>query len=558
MDKNTSPRSFATGLRLIFIALLLTGLDFGAVRPLSVRAASDIIYVKADATGANNGSSWADAFTDLQAALAAAQSDEEIWVAAGIYRPTTGSDRSATFRLRKGVALYAGFAGTETAREQRDREANVTILSGDIGTAGDTSDNSYHVVTGSGTDHTTVLDGFTITRGYANGDSALGHNLGGGMYNDHGDLTLVNCIFSGNSANYGGGMYNTWYSDPTLTNCAFSDNSALADGGGMYNEGSSPTLGNVTFSGNSADYGGGTYNAEDSDPTLINCRFSDNSADWGGGGMYNDRYSDPSLTDCRFSDNSAYYGGGGMYNSGSSPTLTDCRFNGNSALGNGGGMYNDDSRPRLANCTFSDNSADFGGAMFNLYSQPTLANCTVSGSSAAWGGGGMLNAESQPILANCTFSSNSAYYGGGMYSDVNSSPTLRNTIVANSAAGADCSGKGTITSEGSNLDSDGTCGFTGEGDLPSTDPLLGPLQDNGGPTFTHALLRGSAAIDGGDPGGCADPWGTPLTTDQRGSPRPVDGDCDGASICDIGAYEASITCYFPNAFYFPVMFKSAP
>jgi len=125
-----------------------------------------------------------------------------------------------------------------------------------------------------------------------------------------------------------------------------------------------------------------------------------------------------------------------------------------------------------------------------------------------------------------------------MYNDVDANPTLRNTIVANSIAGGDCSGDGAITSEGYNLDSDGTCGFTGEGDLSNTDPLLGPLQDNGGPTLTHALLAGSPAIDGGNPAGCTDPLGNPLTTDQRGELRPADGDCDGIPICDTGAYEA--------------------
>jgi len=153
-------------------------------------------------------------------------------------------------------------------------------------------------------------------------------------------------------------------------------------------------------------------------------------------------------------------------------------------------------------------------------------------------GGGAYNWKSDPMLSNVTFSGNSADQGGGMYNDVDANPTLRNTIVANSIAGGDCSGEDTIISAGYNLDSDGTCGFTGEGDLSNTDPLLGPLQDNGGPTLTHALLAGSPAIDGGNPAGCTDPLGNPLTTDQRGELRPADGDCDGIPICDTGAYEA--------------------
>jgi parallel beta-helix repeat protein/predicted outer membrane repeat protein len=497
-----------------------------------------IIYVKADASGANNGTSWADAYIDLQTALADAHSGDEIWVAAGTYKPTTDTSRTATFQLKSGVALYGGFAGGETARDQRDWETNVTILSGDIGTPRDNSDNSYHVVTGSGTDATAVLDGFTVTSGKANGDLAWGHDSGGGIYNSYGNPTLTNCIFSGNSVTYnGGGMYNVG-SDPTLTHCTFSDNSAYHEGGGIYNGSSSPMVTSVTFSDNYATYsGGGMHNGDGSSPTVTDCTFSGNFGSWGGG-MYNWN-SDPMVTNCTFSDNSVSNYGGGMENARSNPTVTNCTFSGNSALG-GGGMLNSDGNPTVTNCTFSGNSATHdGGGMYNHpRSNPTLTNCTFSSNSATDNGGGIYNWKSDPTLSNVTFSSNSADQGGGMYNDVDTNPMLRNTIVANSTAGGDCSGDDTIISAGYNLDSDGTCGFTGEGDLSNTDPLLGPLQDNGGPTFTHALLAGSPAIDAGNPAGCTDPWGNPLTADQRGEMRPADGDCDGILICDIGAYEA--------------------
>jgi len=477
MERKALAHSFARGFRPVSIAVALTALVFSAT-PLQLALASPgIIYVKADAAGADNGTSWEDAYTDLQAALAAAHSSDEIWVAAGIYNPTASTDRTASFQLKEGVGLYAGFAGWETARDQRDWEANTTILSGDIGAHGENSDNSYHVVIGSTFDDTTVLDGFTVTGGNADGDWQLGQHRGGGMYSDlFSSPTLANCIFAGNSAEYGGGMANRVYSSPTLTNCTFADNFAIEGGGGMSNNASSPVLSSCTFIGNSATGGGGMYNSEDSSPTLMNCAFSDNSA----------RY--------------------------------------------GGGVYNGHSNSRLVNCTFSGNAADTSG-------------------------GGVHNATSDPILANCTFSDNSAVERGGGMSNVISNPVLRNTVMANSAAGGDCYGN--VTSEGYNLDSDGTCGFTAEGDLPNTDPLLGPLQDNGGQTFTHALLAGSPAIDGGNPGGCTDPWGDPLVTDQRGSPRPMDGDCNDISICDIGAYEAIPICELPITLWLPMILKAA-
>jgi hypothetical protein len=152
-----------------WLALASAPAAWGAVR-----------YVKADSTStsttANFGASWDTAYPDLQMALAAAQSGDEIWVAAGTYKPTTGTDRTVSFVMVTGVGIYGGFAGTETARSQRDWSAHATILSGDIGTIGTATDNSYHVVVGA---NGAVLDGFTITGGCANG-SGINEN-GGGM-----------------------------------------------------------------------------------------------------------------------------------------------------------------------------------------------------------------------------------------------------------------------------------------------------------------------------------------------------------------------------------------
>jgi predicted outer membrane repeat protein len=250
-------------LRTISTLFILLALTLATLPATSVSAAGTC-YVDVDAVGANDGTSWTNAYTDLQLALGASPCTE-VWVAAGVYKPTTGTDRTATFRLKNGVTLYGGFAGTETVRDERDWTANVTILSGDLN--GDdvgftnNSENVYHVVTGA---TGATLDGFTITAGNANVanvmDSAV---VGGGMYNYlSSNPTLTNVTFTNNSATTlrGGGMYN-YQSSPTLTNVTFSSNSAFTTGGGMYNEvGSNPQIRNTIFWGNTATSGAQIYN----------------------------------------------------------------------------------------------------------------------------------------------------------------------------------------------------------------------------------------------------------------------------------------------------------
>ena len=208
-------RHLSLTLRLALRLVLFAGVAVCAQH--AGPAWAGVIYVKADATGANNGLSWANAYTDLQAGLAAAEWGGEIWVAQGTYKPTTSTLRTVSFVLEAGVGLYGGFAGAETERGQRNWETNATILSGDIGIAGNTEDNTYHVVVGA---HLAVLDGFTITGG-------KGGSGGGGMYNENCSPTVTNCTFSGNAGGGGGGggMYNSG-SSPTVTNCTFSDNTA--------------------------------------------------------------------------------------------------------------------------------------------------------------------------------------------------------------------------------------------------------------------------------------------------------------------------------------------
>ena len=228
--------------------------------------------------------SWANA-CELRYALTQSVSGQEIWAAAGTYKPTGRHGSHGDLSLKTGVAVYGGFPTTgDPGFADRDSAANVTVLSGDLNgnDAGFTNngENSYHVGTGA---TGATLDGVTISGGNANG--SFPNDRGGGMYNSSSSPTLTNVTFSGSTSRAGGGMYNN-ASSPVLTNVTFSGNSAAINGGGMYNNASSPTLTNVTFSGNQANRGGGMHNA-DSSPTLTNVTFSGNSAATNGGGMSN-------------------------------------------------------------------------------------------------------------------------------------------------------------------------------------------------------------------------------------------------------------------------------
>ena len=296
------------------------------------------IYVNASATGANNGSSWTDAYTDLQSALKnSCTSVTQIWVAAGNYKPTSGTNRSISFVMKADVAIYGGFNGTETLLSQRNWTTNVTILSGDIGTPGDNSDNSYHVIfnNNNGLTNTAILDGFTISGGNANGGN-LDDSRGGGMYNYGVSISLINCSFSGNTAVNGGGLSNyLCVVGQTVTNCTFSGNSATQNGGGMQNFISRPTmLKNVVFVNNSAGFIGGGFadiDNSNSGATLTNVAFLNNSAQYGG--AIGNLSSRTILINSTIANNYATNEGGGIHFSDALPgartILTNCIVWGN-------------------------------------------------------------------------------------------------------------------------------------------------------------------------------------------------------------------------------------
>jgi hypothetical protein len=381
----------------------------------------------------------------------------------------------------------------------------------------------------------------TLARSAVSDNSARGRAgsvvvAGGGVY-AFGAATLTRSIVSGNIADLdGGGVFTT---TATLTNSTVSGNAAGRHGGGIL--AGAATLTDSTVNGNAAGTnGGGVY--VDTTATLTNSVLSDNTAAAAGGGLFTSNLA--TLTGSSVTDNVAGSLGGGLF-AFTQATLTRSTVRGNVAAIHGGGI---DARAAvtLTACTLSGNRAGAkGGGVFAQTS--TVTDSTVSGNSAAIDGGGVW--ADAATLVNDTITLNSAHRGAGLFHPApDEAFAVRGTIVAQNLddfAGAGPDVFGHFDTGGHNLigdfngstgfflvDPTDQMGFTGS----PLDPKLGPLQNNGGPTWTHPLLAGSPAIDHGD-NAALDPTGLPLKSDQRGRRRVKDGNGDGRAVSDIGAFE---------------------
>jgi hypothetical protein len=347
-------------------------------------SAQNILYVSINQFPAQDGKSWQTAFGDLNTALTAARYGDQIWVAAGTYRPGTDDNRRNRFELKNGVQLYGGFSGNETAVEQRDWQTFLTVLSGEIGQAG-RADNVYHVVYGKGLDSTTVLDGFSITGAYgvvAFEEEAAFNNCGGGVLlfgkaDMNSRPVIRNCHIYENACNYGGGLYisrrDLRFPDsiagpvnPVVEGCTFERNYAFWSGGAIFKT-------------------GGT--AADDTIRVRNTVFRRNRARAGfGGGICLNNTTDLILwvEGCLFERDSALEGGGVFYESGNQTAqkqhfiFKNTDFKSNYARGEGAGFYyfgSSISDPEIKNitvmtenCTLQDNKAGSGGiSTFSIF-----------------------------------------------------------------------------------------------------------------------------------------------------------------------------------------------
>jgi Right handed beta helix region len=343
-------------------------------------AAADTRYVNVGlAGGLDNGSSWADAYRSADGvarALAASVAGDEIWVAAGTYKPTLTTTRTLYHDLRSGVGVYGGFAGAETARDQRDVDANPTLLSGDLaGNDPTVTDNSFHVVNGNAADATAVLDGFTITRGNATGAAASDRDRGGGLiFLNASNATVRNCLIVGNNAVFGGGGTYIRSSSPTFVDCEWGSNTGGSFGGAidMFTN-CSPTFTRCLFALNSATRAGGVEVFGNCQPVFTNTIFRANAAGTSGGGaLFVASTSTVTLRHCTIVSNSSTGSGSAILSNSSTTRLFNSivYFNNNGAAGQLAGATN------FVTYSCVQNGSPGAG---NISADPALANAPAGG-----------------------------------------------------------------------------------------------------------------------------------------------------------------------------------
>lgn len=366
-------------LLIISIFISFAYLSFSQIQPTD-----GYVYVKANGTG--NGSSWANATSDLQGAIEA-DGVSDVWIAEGTYYPTWHWDvadpRAYSFKMKNNVDILGGFPNTgDPVIADRDYMVHKVILSGDLGVIGDISDNAYHVIYNIESlelNEYSYINGVNINFGNANGLDG-DNNRGGGVHNEGCSPKLYNCIIAHNYGERGAGMYN-WESGPMLNACSIQYNEASDIGGGILNSvNSSPVIRYCYINTNNAVvYGGGIANVDNCNPIIYQCLIAANNSDGSAGGILNTEGSNPLIQSCELFNNKASEYGGGILNDDSSPIIVNCIIaNGDATLAGGGILNTNGSTPSIVNSTIVYNSAgSVGGAIGNNSSSPNVTNCIL-------------------------------------------------------------------------------------------------------------------------------------------------------------------------------------
>lgn len=500
----------------------------------SYTIAQQVWHVDADAVPGGDGQSWVNAFEDLQFALTDANFGDEIWIAEGIYTPSD-IDATASFVLVDGVSVYGGFAGNETARNQRDPQTHLTVLSGDLG-QDDTenpflinSDNAGHVIVASGVGPETVIDGLTIEHGaYGPAGTVAGDPLffGSGIYCIAGSPTINACVFRYNYAAFasGGAIY---FQDahPTITNSTFDHNYChLGNGGSIYM--------------------GGESSAVIEDCVFINSTVVFSSPDASGGAIYHRSTGAMEVRRCIFENN-----------------IVRPFYSIGSDVGYGGAISSFSAPLLVENSVFRGNKASIGGGII-AWNEATIVNCLFENNTAearnytafelGGFGGGFCSYSFQPrtaMVENCTFVNNHGKEHGGVSGGWNSTTRLRNCVLWNNT-GWNPEFQGYFREQiGGNFDIaycliQDIFGPPAQGeDLLEPDDLIGCIDVD--PMFADnefRLASGSPAIDAGN----NNAWTSSLSTDLDGhirfvdDPNTIDTGLGNAPLIDLGAYEFQI------------------
>jgi hypothetical protein len=314
-----------------------------------------IRYVKQDGTG--NGLTWTTASGNLQQVIDASSPNDEVWIAAGVYQPSSGE----SFSMKSDVAIFGGFAGTEGSKLQRNWKDNLTTLKG----------NNNVVIRNDGNNltYSSILDGFTITNGLNSAD-------GGGIYNSWVSPTIINCEFLNNSAVNGGAIYNN-NSAPNISNCIFRGNNASGSGGAICNNGNGSNIPNTS-------------------PSILYSSFFENVSNISGGAITNRWTNKVSLINSYLSGNISNYGGG-VFNQTCAADIVGCVISGNKTSDVAAGIYNYEATTiNIINCTVAGNSGE-GGSIRNVNSS---SNVNIYNTIVYDNNLGLEDVNSTPTISN--------------------------------------------------------------------------------------------------------------------------------------------------------------